>query len=248
MNSPGAGGQGKDLTVNILLDPETISRFWALVDDSDGPESCWLWKGIRTHNYGVFDLNSGQRVYAHRLAMVLRHGEIGDAVVLHGCDNPPCVNAFRHLSLGTQLDNIRDMQEKARASYGITSGEKHHNSKLTEALVVEIRRAYAAGEGSHRELGKRFGIHRTAIYAVVTWKTWAHVEATDHLRAACTARGSERFDQFSKAKLSVEQVEEIRRAYAAGTSGTTLARKYSVANTTIYSLLNGHSWKAKGPP
>jgi hypothetical protein len=41
-------------------------------------------------------------------------GPIPDGLfVLHGCDNPPCVNIV-HLRLGTQSENIKESYAKGR--------------------------------------------------------------------------------------------------------------------------------------
>lgn len=59
----------------------------------------------------------GRNVRAHRIALIRDGADPGPAVkVLHSCDNPPCCNP-RHLSFGTQADNITDMHSKGRRSY-----------------------------------------------------------------------------------------------------------------------------------
>jgi hypothetical protein len=75
-----------------------------------GPAGCWIWKGVTT-GYGTF---RGQA--AHRVAWQIEHGLIPDGMmVLHRCDNPPCVNP-KHLFLGTARDNAQDARSKGRVA------------------------------------------------------------------------------------------------------------------------------------
>jgi hypothetical protein len=80
---------------------------------------CWEFTGHRDR-WGYGAISVGRRnVGAHRVAYELAHGEIPTGlVVMHSCDNPPCVNPA-HLSVGTQGDNVRDCRTKGRAA---TSG------------------------------------------------------------------------------------------------------------------------------
>lgn len=78
---------------------------------------CWEWLGGRTHdNYGKFWMDKTMK--AHKVSFLLYKGEVPQGmVVMHICDNPPCVNPD-HLRLGTQLDNIRDRDIKGRTKKG----------------------------------------------------------------------------------------------------------------------------------
>ena len=147
----------------------TASRFWSKVDRSGGPAACWPWTAYRNSlGYGRFA--AGWTAYAHREAARLVFGDFDPKLdVCHHCDNPPCCNPA-HLFIGTHRDNFRDASDKGRLIG--RRGELSPHARLTWPKVHEIRRAYAAGEASERELGKRFGVSQVAIHFVVTRKTW----------------------------------------------------------------------------
>ena len=79
-------------------------------------DNCIEFTGYRARNgYGQKWWN-GKLNYAHRLAWENKYGKIPmGMLVLHSCDNPPCVNTD-HLFLGTHLDNLLDAQSKGRMS------------------------------------------------------------------------------------------------------------------------------------
>lgn len=137
-------------------------------------ETCWLWTGTRkAHGYGVIRIDN--KVWrAHRLSWTLFGGEIpSDKDVLHRCDTPRCVNPD-HLFLGTQADNMRDMQQKGRKAIGNANpakGEKHGRAKLTAGQVAEIRHAYEHGATQTR-LASIYGVSHTAISDIIRRKNW----------------------------------------------------------------------------
>lgn len=91
-------------------------RFWPKVDRR-GPDECWPWKAARrAAGYGKIGRGKSGRgwMLAHRASWELAHGPISsETLVLHRCDNPPCVNPA-HLFLGTHADNVHDMVAKGR--------------------------------------------------------------------------------------------------------------------------------------
>ena len=97
-------------------------RFYNRVEPMMDDVGCWLWVG-RRDSYGYGKLGKKQTA-SHRLSWTIHFGPIPSGLcVLHRCDNPPCVNPA-HLFLGTQLDNIRDMNAKGRGKAGITTRKK----------------------------------------------------------------------------------------------------------------------------
>jgi hypothetical protein len=152
----------------LLMKPKrkhkpVTERFWAKVDVR-GPDQCWEWTGsVNEHGYGKLAIKSKVGAKAHRLSWEINCGPIPDgACVLHKCDNPPCVNPS-HLFLGTKKDNTHDMRAKGRMVPPPTHyGEKHHNSKLSDAerlVVIHSNERVAA-------LAERYGMAVGTIYQI----------------------------------------------------------------------------------
>lgn len=78
---------------------------------------CILARYRASHGYGRITVE-GRRVYEHRWVWEQVHGPIPEGmVVMHTCDNPPCVN-IEHLRLGTHADNQHDKMAKGRYRRG----------------------------------------------------------------------------------------------------------------------------------
>ena len=77
---------------------------------------CWIWqKYTNKLGYGRFRFKSKKEL-AHRVAYRVFNGLIPDGLlVLHKCDNPPCVNPG-HLWLGTDASNVKDSISKGRTN------------------------------------------------------------------------------------------------------------------------------------
>lgn len=65
-------------------------KFWERVDQSGGPDACWLWMGPQTHQ-GYGRSTNGKQ--PHRIAWVLVGRELIPGLTLdHLCRNRLCVN------------------------------------------------------------------------------------------------------------------------------------------------------------
>lgn len=142
------------------MNQKDIERFWNRVDVR-GPDECWLVRSKSSYSYGAFRVD-GKSVRGNRFAWLITHGDPGTQHVLHECDNPRCVNP-RHLFLGTQSENMRDMARKKR----------HPVFRLDAERAREIRALFAAGGVTKAELARRFKVEWMSIHKVVRGESWA---------------------------------------------------------------------------
>lgn len=147
----------------LVLSPEFIERFWSHVAIGS-PDECWPWQGpIGTHGYGLM---GSRQMLAHRISWLIAHGPIPSGMkVCHTCDNRPCCNPG-HYFLGTDADNAMDKARKLRIP----------TAKLNPEAVREMRRRYAEGGVSTRQLAAEYGVSRRAIVFALKGQFWKHVE------------------------------------------------------------------------
>jgi predicted DNA-binding protein (UPF0251 family) len=123
---------------------------------------------------------------AHRVAWELAYGPIPEGMcVLHRCDRTTCVRP-EHLFLGTQQDNIADMNAKGRHRVqagadhwtqrrpGSHRGEGNTYARLTEDDVRVIRRLRSEGL-IFKDIADRVGVSTPCVQHVVSGRTWSHV-------------------------------------------------------------------------
>lgn len=117
---------------------------------------CIRWTGrIQPNGYGQFRLN-GKTQYAHRAAYTLFNGEIPEGcVVMHSCDNRWCVNP-RHLTLGTQADNLIDMTRKGRHSKTVIPNDR------IEGIRNDTRSSYV--------IAREWGVNPSTIQKIKSGK------------------------------------------------------------------------------
>jgi hypothetical protein len=157
--------------MQYIYSPKDIDKFWSYVDKERSNifyngERCWEWaRGCFPNGYGSVKFGNKTR-HTHRVSYELAFGDIPQGLlVLHHCDNKPCVNP-RHLFVGTVQDNSDDKVSKGRQPAGETNGR----CKLSDEQVAEIRRRYkpyGIGGGSSPALSKEFGVSHNQIQRIV---------------------------------------------------------------------------------
>ena len=154
---------------------------------------CWIWQGGRAVlGYGHFWLK-GRTVKAHRFSLWVFRGELPGEVVMHACDNPPCVNPA-HIANGTTRDNALDASQKNRLSrmgpgnpatglrngaytqpHRVRRGSLHGRAVLTEEQVDAIRLRYAKGprnRATRNALALEHGVGEGTIQGIVYGQKW----------------------------------------------------------------------------
>ena len=150
----------------------SVERYWEKVDKGT-KEECWPWLGA-IHNGGYGTFVAGRKTWqAHRYGWILHHSfDPGIMYVCHVCDNPSCQNPS-HLFLGTVRDNNQDRHRKGRSR---GAGWRAHNkTKLNPVQVRAIRRLYATGEYTQKQIAAKFGVVHQLVSQIVRGEIWPGV-------------------------------------------------------------------------
>src|SRR6266542_362589 len=155
-------------------------RFWAYVD-TEG--DCWLWRAGRfADGYVMFNVDCRPRL-AHRVAFEFVNGPIpAGALVIHGCDDRACVR-LDHLFLGDAAARAAVREARGRTARADQHGSKTHRDRVPRAEhhyarqfscadVRTIRRRYASGHVTTRQLADEYGVRQNSIWKIVTGRSW----------------------------------------------------------------------------
>lgn len=149
-----------------MASPHPRPLAWNVTDTG-----CWeITSHVPATNGYVYVARNGTSYCAHRLWWIKYYGKIPEEMcVLHHCDNQICINPD-HLFLGTDADNIADMDTKGRR--GTLIGKEHPNTKLTDAQVVKIRRlyhrtGYSNSNSNRLQLALKFSVSESCIGKII---------------------------------------------------------------------------------
>ena len=89
-----------------------------------------------------------------------------------GCTSTKYNWAWIHNADPSDPQSYWQLCRQCHVAYDGNIGSTHVRSKLTDEQVAEIRRRYAAGGVSYRELGEQYGVHLASIAKIVLGRTY----------------------------------------------------------------------------
>lgn len=126
-------------------------------------------------------------------------------------------------------------------------GEKHHNHKLLEADVIDIRRRYAACQESVQDIFESYSdrIEKHGFKKIYTWQTWKNVLPELHTEQVVAWHRENARKLYSlpgeknpRSKLSDLQVAEIRMRKANGEPLKQIYKDFEYTGITFESFRN----------
>lgn len=221
-----------------------IERFWSKVDRTpgQGPKGeCWTWTGTRLpKGYGVLAIRRKDRgayqYVATRVAWMIAHGrDPGNDLMRHNCNYPPCIRP-EHLLTGSPANNSEGMVREERQS----RGEQHWRAKFRDSDIPKIRQVYCDDKKlSCAELAKRYGVESENIRLIATGASYSHLSGP----ISADNRERRQGENHAIAKLTNEQVREIRRLDAAGVPRKRLAISFGVSHGNVGAICRRTAWR-----
>lgn len=105
--------------------------------------------------------------------------------------------------------------------------------------MLEVRERHGRGE-TDREIAMSYGVHPRTISFITTNQHWRHLLP---LGTPEERRLRPRGEGHHKAKLTEEQVRDIRRRKAQGEGAGSVARVFGVSKRTVQMIMRGKLWK-----
>lgn len=111
----------------------------------------------------------------HRLILEVFVGPCPEKMEACHQNSNPKDNRPENLRWDTPKNNCKERGERGEWQKNLPRGEKHHNSKLTEKQVKEIRSIYSPENNPSRKLAKIFKVDKSVILDIINYKIWRHI-------------------------------------------------------------------------
>jgi predicted transcriptional regulator len=212
----------------------TCDRFFEKVKIPENEDECWEWlSGKNKDGYGNFSI-SGKYQSSHRFAYEYVNGPIPPGkIILHNCDNPGCQN-YKHLELGTQQENIKDMVNKGRQN----KGSENIFSILNEFQVWDmLNLIYTDKLKTIREIFEYFKTSENSVRYILKGKTWVHLTkqfpvSLDVLKTKINLQLSETEVWEMLNLINNGELKNIKD----------IMDRYNISNDIVRYILKGRTW------
>jgi len=112
----------------------------------------------------------------NRKKSITHRKRLSDSIKQYFSEHPEHREFLAELRRGKPLSET--IKQKMRTSK--KRGTQHHNSKLTDDIVYQIKLRYKPRECSFGQLAKEFGVDKKTIIRIIHNKTWTHVTINKH--------------------------------------------------------------------
>jgi hypothetical protein len=110
-------------------------------------------------------------------------------------------------------------------------GDAHPRATVTENQVRQIIQLLQSRK-TQKEVARQFGVNRLVVEGIASGRHWQHVPRPANFDTTIRHR----------AKLTEDQVREIRHLLKAGHSQGGIAKRFDVVRTTIRDITTGRTW------
>ena len=110
-------------------------------------------------------------------------------------------------------------------------GDAHPRATVTEDQVRQIIQLLQSRK-TQKEVARQFGVNRLVVEGIASGRTWRHIPRPLNFNTTIRHR----------AKLTEDQVREIRHLLKAGHSQGGVAKRFDVVRTTIRDIATGRTW------
>ena len=124
-------------------------------------------------------------IAAHRFIWITINGKIPNGFQINHINGNTRDNRLLNLEVVTATENVRHARDVLGAKFGVANpnhplykasqrGELNGHAKLNSSDVADIRKLYASGRYTQKELGEMYSITQVAVSQIVLGKSWKH--------------------------------------------------------------------------